>query len=278
MLANPSPVKQAPDNRRLNKATQLILESMKLETPPMAQVYLEPGVNTKLNHRSKPKTNYTLPSDMPELPLGFVPTNKTPGANGEIGPIIPVRESMPESLLTMFSKIEAQSKETAQIEMVEKIVDKLDVGTMVANQMLDARKAEIEEKRYEGLIRHGFTEEEATGAMDTLRTEEAVKVAKSMPKPEPVMNVARTLLKTEAIVKSEEPPIEMAVRRGRPTDVERAAREGISVEELKMKVKGGRAAKKQALMGETGVTADELKEGRRLAGRKPEDVKKLLGM
>lgn len=263
MLANPSPVKQAPDNRSLNKATQLILESLKLETPPMAQIYLEPGVNKKLTHMRKPKTNYTLPSDMPELPLGFVPTNKTPGANGEMPPIVPVRESMPENLMTMFSKIEAANKETAQIEMVEKMVDKLDVGTMVSQQYLETKQIITEEKRYQSLIRHGFTEGEAEKAMGTIREQAAMKVALEAPKPEPVATIARAMLKnepertelkTEAIVKSEEPPIDVAL-------------------DLKEKVKGRRGRTSDKVMAERlGITVDELKEGRRLERRTPREV------
>ena len=72
--AQPLAVKQAPDFRALGKTANLILESLPLSTPPMAQEYLEPGVNVKLTKRKTPKTNYTLPSDLPKYPLGFVPT------------------------------------------------------------------------------------------------------------------------------------------------------------------------------------------------------------
>jgi hypothetical protein len=254
MLANPSPVKQAPDNRRLNKATQLILEGMTLSTPPMAQEYFEPGVNTKLTRRSKPKTNYQTPSDMPKLPLGFVPTNQTPGAAGEEPPVIKVKEAVPADLMDMFAKIAAADAVSSRLEEAAKIADKIDIGTHIAEQYLEAMKTKTEEKRFENLIRQGFSETESENAMVKLREEAALKVAHEAPKPEPVQNVVRTMLKTEAIVKSEEPPVDVALdvkekvkgRRGRPTDAMRAEQLGISV--------------------------DELKEGRRLEKRTPEKL------
>lgn len=195
MLANPSPVKQAPDNRRLNKSTQLILESLQLSTPPMAQEYFEPGVNHKLTRRSKPKTNYSLPSDMPKYPLDFVPTNQTPGANGEEPPLIKVKEALPADLLDMFAKIAAADTVSRQIDEVAKIADKVDIGTVISNQYLESMKIKTEEKRYENLIDQGFTEAESEAAMLKLREEAALKVAKEPPKPEPMATVVASMLK-----------------------------------------------------------------------------------
>lgn len=177
--AYPSFVKQAPDNRALRKTTTLSVGTMELSTPPMAQEYFEPGVNTKLNRRSKPKTNYILPSDMPTYPLGFVPTNQSPGANGEEPAIIVVPESKPADLMAVFARIAAEEK-----EFLPKAV--IDVGSMVAREFGESMKAKTTENKVNSMIRQGFTEAETTKALEVVREEEAVKEAKLPAKPIPV--------------------------------------------------------------------------------------------
>lgn len=250
MLANPSPVKQAPDNRRLNKATQLILESMQLSTPPIAQEYFEPGVNTKLNRRSKPKTNYSLPSDLPSYPLGVVPTNQTPGANGEEPPLIKVKEAVPADLMDMFAKIAASDAVMNAQEEASKIAEKVDIGTQIAEQYLEAMKTKTEEKRIENLIKQGFTEQESEQAMVKLREEAALKIAKEAPKPEAMATVLAGMLKAEPEIEPEIAAKALKERRARvPKVTTMVRREGV-------------AEAKAAL------TKEEKAEGKRLTGKK----------
>lgn len=175
--ATPSVVRQAPDHKALRKTAVLKVEDMPLSTPPIAQEYFEPGVNPKLQRRSKPKTNYTLPSDMPEYPLGFVPTNKTPGANGEEPPIIVVKESQPADLLDVFARISAEEK------AVVSLPKHVDVGSMVAREFGNAMRMRALENKVESMMREGFTEAETAKAMSVVREEEAVKKAKEPAKP-----------------------------------------------------------------------------------------------
>lgn len=177
-LANPLPVKQAPDARALNKTTMLSIASEALSTPPTAQQYFEPGVNTKLNRRSKPKTNYTLPSDMPEYPLGFVPTNKTPGANGEEPSIVPVKEAVPVDLLQVFARINAEQK-LAEAQPKYGV----DMGSRIMQEYNQALKEVKTDRKMESMMREGFTQTEAETAMNEIRAEEAKKVAKQPAKP-----------------------------------------------------------------------------------------------
>lgn len=186
--AYPSFVRQAPDNRALRKTTTLSVGSMELSTPPMAQEYFEPGVNTKLTRRSKPKTNYTLPSDMPTYALGFVPTNQTSGANGEEPAIIVVRESQPADLMDVFARIDAEEKAAKAPKYG------MDMGTLVVREYQDARRIALLEKRVDSLMRDGYTEAEAMSAMEVVRKDEAIKKAKEAPKPIPVEQAIQEVL------------------------------------------------------------------------------------
>lgn len=179
--ASPSFVRQAPDNRALRKTTTLLVGSMELSTPPMAQEYFEPGVNTKLTRRTKPKTNYTLPSDMPTYALGFVPTNQSSGANGEEPAIVVVPESKPADLMDVFARIDAEQKALQKAPKYG-----VDMGTMVVREYQDARRIALLEKRVDSLMRDGYTEAEAMSAMEVVRKDEAIKKAKEAPKPLPV--------------------------------------------------------------------------------------------
>lgn len=179
-LANPLPVKQAPDARVL-KTTTLSVASQPLSTPPFAQEYFEPGVNTKLTRRSKPKTNYTLPSDMPTYPIGFVPTNQTPGANGEEPSIVPVKEAVPADLLQVFARIAAEEK-LAEAQPKYGV----DMGSRIMHEYSNALKEIKTERKLESMMRDGFTQTEAETAMNAVRAEEAIKAAKEPAKPVPV--------------------------------------------------------------------------------------------
>jgi hypothetical protein len=145
----------------------------------MSQEYFEPGVNTKLNRRTKPKTNFMLPSDMPTFPLGVVPTNQTPGANGEEPAIVAVRESQPDNLRAVFARIQAEER-AEQPRIAE------DVGSVVARQFGESVRERALEKKVDSMIRQGFTEGETQAALQTVRAEEAVKEAKLPSKPIPV--------------------------------------------------------------------------------------------
>lgn len=185
-LASPSPVKQAPDARALNKATTLLVESLKLETPPMAQVYLEPAVNAPHRFRKGPKSNYELPTDLPKLPIDFVPTNKTPSAGGEEMAEIRVREGVPADLLDLFAKINAQQAAESKAVEEAKRVGAMDIGTEIAKQYRDSLTERGLAAKVESLMREGFSEQEAVNALQQLRFEEAVKKAREPPKPVPV--------------------------------------------------------------------------------------------
>ena len=154
-LANPSVVRQAPDNKALNFPTQLIVGSQQLSTPPIAQEYFEPGVNTKLNRRRKPKTDYTMPSDMPKYPLGFVPINQTPGPlQGQEPPQIVVKEGVPADLLEVFARISAEEQALAKQPR-----GGIDAGQQVATEMLTALKAKSAQAIFDKFIAEGHTED-----------------------------------------------------------------------------------------------------------------------
>ena len=177
--AFPSMVKQGPDNRRLNKTTTLFVESQPLATPPIAQEYFEPGINTKLKRRTKPKVDFTLPSDMPHLPLGFVPTNQTPGANGEPPAIVPQKELIPADLMEVFAKIAAGEKKDVRLPAV-------DIGSQVVRTYADSMREAKQEAKVESMMRLGYTEPEVAQAMNIVRQEEAVQEARRPARPIPV--------------------------------------------------------------------------------------------
>lgn len=181
-LALPSVVRQAPDHKALHKTATLVVAGQPLSTPPIAQEYFQPGVNVKHTRRSKPKTNYTLPSDMPKYELGFVPTNKASGAEtGEEPPLIVVKEAKPADLMDVFARIEAEEKALAAVPKYG-----VDMGTAVTREYQDAKRMALLERRVDSLMREGYTEREAVSAVEVVRMEEAVKKAKEPPKPVPV--------------------------------------------------------------------------------------------
>jgi hypothetical protein len=160
-VANPSAVLQAPDHKALNHATQLVVPGQPLSTPPIAQEYFEPGVNTKLTRRRTPKTNYTLPSDMPTYPLGFVPTNQTPGPlAGQEPPQIKVKEGVPADLLQVFARISAEQDALAKLPR-----GGIDAGQQVATEMMAALKEKNSQAIYEKFIAEGHTEEMINDAL-----------------------------------------------------------------------------------------------------------------
>jgi hypothetical protein len=171
--ATPLIVRQAPDHKTLRKTTILKVDDQPLSTPPIAQEYFEPGVNTKLNRRRKPKTDYTLPSDMPQLPMGVVPTNQTPGANGEEPPQIVVKETQPADLIEVFARIAAEEKALSALPKYG-----VDTGTMLMREYTTALKEARVEKKVESMLNEGFTPAEVESAMGAVRMEEAVKKAK----------------------------------------------------------------------------------------------------
>ena len=177
--AFPSFARQAPDYRALGKSTQLIIEGMPLSTPPIAQEYFEPGINTKLRRRTKPKVDFTLPSDMPTYPLGFVPTNQTPGGNGEEPSIVVRPELVPADLMDVFAKINAEEQAVKQA-LPESQMDR---GTRTTRAYQRALRAARESGKRESMIREGFTPAETEKAMAVLRDEEAVKEARMPIKP-----------------------------------------------------------------------------------------------
>lgn len=171
--ADPSLVKQAPDFNALMKNTILAIESQQLATPATSQYYFEPGINHRLIHRSKPKTDYTLPSDMPKFPMGFVPTNQTPGANGEEMAQIRVPVSQPQDLLDVFAKISREQGTAPKLPE-----GSMDAGTRVATQFMTALTEARQEKKMEGMIASGFTPEETQKAMSVIREEDALRMAR----------------------------------------------------------------------------------------------------
>lgn len=196
-LASPSPVKQAPNAMALMKSTQLVVAGQPLSTPPMAQDYFEPGVNTKLNRRKTPKTNYELPSDLPKYPLGFVPLNQTPGAAGEEPAEIRVKESAPADLLDVFAKISAQQMAESKAVEEAKVLGRMDIGSLISQQYKSALSETTLDAKVSGLVREGFSQDEAVEAVKALRMEEAIKKARGPPKAEPMEQVLAKPAKME---------------------------------------------------------------------------------
>lgn len=247
--ADPSKVRQAPDAKALMKSVLLVLEGQELSTPPMAQEYFEPGINVKHTRRSKPRTDYSLPSDMPTYPLGFVPINQTPGANGEEPPEIRVKESVPADLMDVFARINAEETVLASLPKYG-----MDVGSLMSKEYTVALREAREEKKLESMLREGYTQSEAAMAMSVVRAEEAVKEAKAPVKPtsltevlaEAYPEVGAALKKDIEEEKDNRPPklkIPAFMGRGRRSDAEIAAKAGQSVEEIKMARKAKRAEK-----------------------------------
>lgn len=238
-VANPLGVRQAPDNKALSHPTQLVVASQELSTPPEAQQYFEPGVNTKLTRRRKPKTNYTLPSDMPTYPLGFVPTNQTPGANGEEPPEIKVKEAVPADLLDMFAKISAQQAAESKAVEEAKVIGALDIGTIVARQYRDAMTEKQTEARVEKLVREGYSADEVGEALRVTRLERAIQTAKE-PIPSAVVSVETALAERFPRAPASVVTVESSVTE-RPLRITKAQR-----------------------LAESGQTPDEIAEGKRL--------------
>lgn len=240
-LANPSAVKQAPNAMALNKPTVRFVESMKLETPPSAQIYLEPGVNTKLTHRSKPKTNYELPSDMPKYPLGFVPVNQTPGASGEEPPMIKVRESVPADLLDVFAKINVQQQLESEAVERAKLEGRMDIGTELSKQYTQALNERAIEAKVNSLLTRGFTEDETIQAMRVVRAEDAVKAAREPTRPQPVK------IALEEIFVPEGKTVVIRKERGTAAEVQRAR--AIAMEEKEMEEEQKKKEEKEKAIG-----------------------------
>lgn len=177
-LADPSPVKQAPDHKALMHTTNLFVESLQLATPFEAQQYLEPGINVSLKHRRKPKANYELPSDMPKYPLGFVPINHTPGALGEEPALVRMTEGVPADLMDMFSKISAQQAAESSAVEEAKRMGRMDVGTIMMKEYTAALDEKQTEARIEKLISEGFSELETQQALQAVRMEKALEMAR----------------------------------------------------------------------------------------------------
>lgn len=198
-LALPSRVQQAPNANALKKTTTLIVPGLALATPPMVQDYFEPGVNTKLNRRTKPKTNYTLPSDMPKYPLGFVPVNQTPGANGEEPAIVPQKELVPQDLLDVFQKVASQRLAE------EKPRVKIDRGTAVSRALHESVRERGADRKANEMMRKGFTAEETARAMDSLREERAKAEARAPPAAMSVEEALQEAYGKPAMEEEEEP-------------------------------------------------------------------------
>lgn len=184
--ANPLNVRQAPDFKALDRSTQLVVPGANLSTPPIAQEYFQPGINTSLKRRKTPKTNYELPSDLPSYPFGFVPTNQTPGARGEEPPLVVQRELVPGNLLDMFAKISAQQALESQAVEEAKVMGRQDAGTLIAQEYQTALKEKVVEAKVEALVADGFTQTEAVEAVNAVRMEKAIEMAKKPIRPQMV--------------------------------------------------------------------------------------------
>ena len=180
--ASPSMTKQAPDFKALMKTAILVVEGKPLATEPVAQEYFEPGINKKLVRRTKPKTDYTLPSDMPKYALDFVPTSKAVSGPSDTPTIMKEPELVNADLIDVFAKIRAES-------IAEQLPEaKLDMGTRTAKAFQAAVNKARESSKIEGMIERGFTEEETMKAMKAVREEEAIRIAKQ-PAPPPPMSM-----------------------------------------------------------------------------------------
>lgn len=244
-LALPSVVRQAPDHLALRKTTTLVLAGQPLSTPPIAQEYFEPGVNVKMNRRSKPKTNYTLPSDMPTYPMGFVPTNKASGPEtGEEPPLIVVKEAKPADLMDVFARIEAEEKAIAALPKYG-----VDMGTMVVREYEDVKRMALLEKRVDSLMRDGYTENEAVSAVEVVRMEEAVKKAKEPPKPLPVEEAIQEALGVATAAVTQR-------RRVRKSTAQLAEETGVPIEELQEGLAIEKRAKRTSKLMAAGIPVE----------------------
>lgn len=158
--ASPSVVRQAPDNLALAKTATLVVEGQPLSTAPFAQEYFEPGVNMKHIRRSKPKTNYTLPSDMKTYPLGFVPVNQEGRVAGEEPAILPTKVAHPADLLAVFARISAEEAALAKLPTYG-----IDAGQSVANEYMAAIKEKSVNDMMDKLMAEGNSEVDIKEAM-----------------------------------------------------------------------------------------------------------------
>lgn len=158
--ATPSFVKQAPDHQALLKSTQVLIEGKQLATEPVALNFFEPGVNVTHIRRSKPKVNFTLPSDSKSYPLGVVPTNQEGRVAGEEPAILPTKVAHPADLLAVFARIEAE--EAALAKLPPKGIDR---GQSVANEYLAALKEKSSTETMDKLTSQGYTVDEVKEAM-----------------------------------------------------------------------------------------------------------------
>jgi hypothetical protein len=168
--ANPSGVRQAPDHRALNHTTTLVVGSQPLATPFEAAQYFEPGINTKLTKRKTPKVNFTLPSDMPSYPLGFVPTNQTPGANGEEPSIVPQKVGVPADLLEVFARISAEEQAIAKLPK-----GGIDAGQQVATELFTSLKEKNAQAIFEKFIAEGHSEDMINDALYNVKVSKLQK-------------------------------------------------------------------------------------------------------
>lgn len=151
--ASPSIVRQAPDNRALFKSALLEVAGQPLETPAVAQNYFEPGVNVNLTRRSKPKTNYTMPSDPVSFPLGFVPINREGRVAGEEPSIIASKVAVPGDLLAVFARIEQEEKALAGLPTFG-----TDQGLSVAKDYMASLKEKSKSGMMDKLVAEGNPE------------------------------------------------------------------------------------------------------------------------
>lgn len=158
--ANPLVAKQAPDHRALMKSTGLMIESQPLALPAISQEYFEPGINHRLIRRSRPKTNYTLPSDAKTFPLGFVPVNQEGRVAGEEPPIIKTSVAQPADLLDVFARIKRE-------EIAQQAIPRggIDMGQSVANDYLAALREKSKSDMMDKLVAEGNSEEDVKEAM-----------------------------------------------------------------------------------------------------------------
>ena len=183
--ASPSMTRQAPNFNALMKTAILVVEGKPLATEPVALEYFEPGINKKLVRRTKPKTDYTLPSDLPTFPLGFVPTSSAVPGPSDVAALVKVPELVNADLIDVFAKIRAESV-ADQLPR-----GKLDMGTRTAKAFQAAVTKARESSKIEGMIDRGFTEEETMNAMKVIRDEEVVKMARMPAAPISVMEALK---------------------------------------------------------------------------------------
>lgn len=173
--ASPSVVRQAPDNKALMKTANVVVESQPLKTADQAQVYLEPGINVKLTHRRKPKTNYTTPSDPKSFPLGVVPTNLEGRVAGEEPAIIATKVAHPADLLAVFARIEAEEEALRKLPVAG-----IDEGQRVANEYMSAIKEKSVNAMMDKLVSEGNSEETIKEAMKLNKIQQLQKKLNGM--------------------------------------------------------------------------------------------------